>query len=532
MLANVQYEILMCGRCLVRYALLLLFVLLGMAMISNPRSLVADSTREKPAVTSQPIHLTFLQMNDSHAYLDLHQEVFPGPVGPVFRKAGGYARIAAIANQIRQETQGHMLFCDCGDTFYGTYPAQQSKGQVLVPVLNALGLAAMTPHWEFVFGPKRFRELASQLNFPVLAVNIYEKDSGKHIFPACTIIETAGLKVGLIGAASNIVDKTMPPAFSEGLRFTLGREELPPIVKELRDDKKVDLVVLISHLGFPQDMKLLSEVPGVDICLSGHTHNRLYQPVRQGKTIIIQSGCHGSFLGRLDVQIQDRQVVGFKHQLLEVAADIPPDPQVQSLIDTQMAPYQKQLAEIVGHTKTALHRGTCLESPMDNLLLDALMECAGAQVAFSNGWRYAAPVVPGPIAFNDLNDMIPINPPVSTTKITGKEVLAMLEENLERTFSRDAYDQMGGYVKRCGGMQVHVKLENPPGTRIQKVYIRQQELQPDAVYLAAFVTEQGVPARYGRDRRQLPVHAVDALKEYLAKHDPVMVEPRNSFIVE
>jgi S-sulfosulfanyl-L-cysteine sulfohydrolase len=82
--------------------------------------------------------------------------------------------------------------------------------------------------------------------------------------------EISGLQIGLVGIASNIVGKTMPPSYSEGLEFTLGREELPPIIDVLRAQERVDLIIFISHLGFPQDMKLLSEVQGIDICLSGH----------------------------------------------------------------------------------------------------------------------------------------------------------------------------------------------------------------------------------------------------------------------
>ena len=195
-----------------------------------------------------------------------------------------------------------------------------------------MGIDAMTPHWEFVFGPKRFRELAKQLNYPVLAINIYEKDSGQRVFPPYMMKEVGGLKLGIIGIASNIVDKTMPPAYSEGLRFTLGREELPGFVQEVRQKENADLVIVISHLGFPQDIKLLSEVPGVDVCLSGHTHNRLYQPALAGKTIVIQSGCQGSFVGRLDLTVQAGQITDCKHKLIEVSSDLTSDPAVESII--------------------------------------------------------------------------------------------------------------------------------------------------------------------------------------------------------
>ncbi len=198
-----------------------------------------------------------------------------------------------------------------------------------------------------------------------------------------------------MGLACNIVDKTMPPSFSEGLEFTLGREELPAIIDILRNTEKADLVVLISHLGFPQDMKLLSEVPGIDVCLSGHTHNRLYQPAIQDRTLVIQSGCDGSFLGRLDLEIEGGRITGWRHKLLEVEAGIEPDPEIEDLIRREIAPYQKDLSAVAGQTATALNRATMLETTMDNFLLQALQEATGAQLAFSNGWRYGAPVVPG-----------------------------------------------------------------------------------------------------------------------------------------
>src|SRR5690606_12715236 len=105
-----------------------------------------------------------------------------------------------------------------------------------------------------------------------------------------------------------IVDKMMPPHFSEGLYFTLGNEELPDIIQKLRKQDEVDLIVVISHFGFPQEAKLVSEIDGIDILLSGHTHNRMTKPVIINDTILMQSGCHGSFIGRLDVNFVNGKI--------------------------------------------------------------------------------------------------------------------------------------------------------------------------------------------------------------------------------
>jgi len=298
----------------------------------------------------------------------------------------------------------------------------------------------------------------------------------------------------------------------------------------LRAQEKVDLIVLVSHLGFPQEMKLLSEVYGIDVCLSGHTHNRLYKPVFNGKTIVIQSGCHGSFLGRLDLEVDEGQIVDYRHRLIEVEEGLQPDPTVDELIRQGLAPYKNDLSEVVGETATALNRGTCLEATMDNFLLQALRESTGAQLAFSNGWRYGAPILPGKITLNDLYNIIPMNPPVSTVELAGEEIQAMLEENLERTFSCDPYQQMGGFVKRCLGLNVYFKIENPPGHRIQKIFIDDEEVQPGRYYSAAFVTLQGVQQKYGRNRENRSERSIDAMQAYLARHHPLYAELRGTFV--
>ncbi len=474
--------------------------------------------------------LTIVQMNDTHAYFDVHQELFWQGDHAVYRQAGGYARIATIVKQIRAESQGNCLFCDCGDTLHGTYPAFVTQGQAVIPILNSLGLDAMTGHWEFAYGPEVLNQQIAELNYPMLANNVFDKATKKPVFQSHIIKETGGLRIGIIGIASVIVDKTMPPSFSEGIYFTWGKDELPPLIDLLHNKEDVDLIVLLSHLGFTQDMKLLSEVAGIDVCLSGHTHNRLYEPVLNGKTIVIQSGCHGSFLGRLDLEVEGGQVVDYRHQLIEVEATIQPDPIVDDLVKQALAPYKNELGEVVGETTTALNRGTNLETTMDNFLLQALLESTGDQLAFSNGWRYGAPIAPGPVTLNDLYNIIPMNPPVSTVEITGAELMEMLEENLEKTFSSDPYQHMGGYVKRCLGLNVYFKIENPSGLRIQKLFVGNEEIQADKYYSATFVTMQGVPPKYGRNRKDQSKRTIDVLREYLAKHLPVNAELRGTFV--
>jgi 2',3'-cyclic-nucleotide 2'-phosphodiesterase (5'-nucleotidase family) len=476
-------------------------------------------------------NLTIMQLNDTHAYIDLHSEMFVEDGGEHYRNAGGFARIATLFKQAQTQNPGGVLMLDNGDTFHGTLPAVASEGEALIPIVNALGLDAMTAHWEFAYGPAQFEKIVGQLDYPMLAANCFQEGTEELVFPSHTVIERAGLKIGVIGIAAHIVDKTMPPHFSKGIYFTMGSEELPSIIEKLRNKDHVDLVVVLSHFGFPQEVKLADEVDGIDILLSSHTHNRISEPVEVNDTIIIQSGCHGSFIGRLDLEVEQGNILKYRHELIEVAEEIEPDLEMQGLVDTALSPYRESLGDVIGKTQTPLNRYAQLETTMDNLLLQSLLDTSGAELAFSNGWRYGAPVPAGTITMNDLWNIIPTNPPVSMVELTGKELLEMLEENLENTFACDPYQQMGGYIKRCLGMNMFIKVENPKGMRIQELFIGDAPVEKDKSYQATFVTVQGVPKKYGNHRYNLDIHAVDALKQYIEKEGTISAELRGTIQV-
>ena len=105
----------------------------------------------------------------------------------------------------------------------------------------------------------------------------------------------------------------------------------------------------------------------------------------------------------------------------------------------------------------------------------------------------------------------------------------MLEENLERTFSCDPYVQMGGYVKRCLGLTLYFKMENPAGHRIQQLFVGNEDVIPDRYYTAAFVTSQGVPQQYGRNRVNHPERIIEAMQAFLLKNRPLRAEIRGTF---
>ena len=457
--------------------------------------------------------LTILQINDTHSYLELHHEHFYGPDGIEVRQAGGYARLKSLVSSIRKENE-HVLLFDNGDTIHGTYDAVTTKGWNMVPVLKDMAFDAMTFHWDSAYTPANLKDISQAVGYPVLALNVFDKETDKRVFDPYMITEIGGLKVGILGLAANFIDKMMPAPFHEGVYFRLDEEELAGLIEEVRM-QGAELVILLSHNGFNQDIQLLKDVDGIDICLSSHTHNRIHEPVYVNDSVIIQSGSHGSFLGKIELEFDDT-IKRLKHELIEIEPSIEEDEAMKSLIDEALKDNRDKLSEEVGCTKELLHRATSLNATMDDMLLEAMLQASDAQIAFSNGWRYGVPIPPGKITLGELYQIVPMDPPLRRATLTGKEIKDMIEENLEATYSCNPHDQKGGYVKRMRGLTVYIKIENPCQLRVQEILIGREKLDENKDYEVVYITKQGVPfEKYGKDHRDTDVTAVAAMRQLL-----------------
>lgn len=461
--------------------------------------------------------LSIAYLNDVHGYLEPHNELFFEGMEKKVGSAGSYARIMTLVKNIRKENPNTLVF-DGGDTFHGTLPLIESKGEAILPVLKQFGFSAMVGHWDFAYGADQLVKLQQALGYPVLGINVYKSD-GSLLLDPYLLIDVENIKIGVIGICSNIIDKTMPKNFSDGLTVTDGMKELPEAIRAIKD-KGADLVFLLSHNGYPQDIKMLVEIPGIDVCFSAHTHNRLFEPTVVNGSIVIQCGCHGAFLGKLDLLIDHAKIQGYEYELIPITDSIEEDPQISEIVEQIMEPYKYLQTQYIGETTGLLHRYNTMGSSMDDLLLRAVCLAAKTDLAFSNGWRYGAPIPAGKISKWDLYNMIPMNPPVSVVELTGEEIIKMLEQNLERTFSADPMMQMGGYVKRAVGLHVYLRIENPKGSRIQQAFVGDKPLDKNQTYQVAFVTSQGVSEKLGTGRKDLDIDVVEAITNFLHKHNP------------
>lgn len=472
-------------------------------------------------VTRLTIELTILQQNDTHGQILSHPELFYHNSSPLFREVGGLPRMAQLVKEIRRRRQ-NVLFFDGGDVFHGTAPLVLSKGDAMIPILNQMGLDAWVPgNWDFAYGPTRLQDLVAALQFPTVAANV-------SLFTPYQILEVATLRIGIIGLTYPYVDDTMPPAFSEGLTFILGVNELQQHIDILRHQEHANLIVVLSHMGLPLDVHLASQVSSIDVLLSAHTHDRVTSPIVQNGTIIVQSGASSSFLGELVLNIdksspQQAMVVDFRYQLHPLFADqVAEDPSVKETVQQAVAPYLQELERVIGSVGTPLHRMTLQQAPMDTLITDAYLAYTGADLAFSHGWRYGVPILPGSVTMWDMYNIIPTNPELFTMEVDGATILHTLEINLEQVYAPNPFQQKGGYVLRSSGLFMAYKPNNPKGHRIEHIEIQGKSLHRNKLYTVAGAGKQLFKNK--QDRKMLQTHSIDVISEYLSKHPALHVD--------
>lgn len=483
--------------------------------------------------------VTVLLMADTHAALEVHPEIFFDAAGePAFRPAGGYALLASAIRQERAAASNQALLVNVGDTIHGSAVAEWTQGAAIVPIVNALGIDVFVPgNWEFAYGPEVFRQRMRELNAPVTAINLFDRASGQRLFAPSIVKQIGGVKVGVVGVTSVIVESSMAPAFSNGLRFTF-KEALQAEVDRLRRDG-VTIVLLATELGLAQEIRLAKEIEHVDFILGGHTHERTAAPVLEGGTPVIQAGSEGSFLARLVFTVRDGRVAGYEHALLEVTPErYAPDPAVSGLVADARRPFEARLRRIVGRTGTPLFRKGVLESSMDNLIADAVREATGADIGLTNGFRFSYPVPPGPITEEDLFNVFPMDAPIKVGTLTGRQLKAFWEDGFDQVFAADAYGQRGGWGPRASGMTVRVRLGAPKGQRVIAMNVGGVPVADDKRYTVASCDRPGDPVdrlcRFdgASDARVLSTTIQEAMRQYLNKHPVIRPEAEGRIVAE
>ncbi|MCA0327262.1 MAG: thiosulfohydrolase SoxB [Proteobacteria bacterium] len=426
---------------------------------------------------------------EAHAltYLDFEQ------AARRYGKVGGFAHLATLVKRLRASRPGALLL-DGGDTWQGSGTALWTKGQDMVDACKLLGVDVMTGHWEFTLGMERVKEIvekdfAGKVDF--VAQNVKTLDFGDPVFKPYVIKPMNGVPVAVIGQAFPYTPIANPRYMVKDWEFGIQDENMQKVVDEARA-KGAQVVVVISHNGMDVDLKMASRVRGIDAIMGGHTHDGM--PVASviknagGQTLVTNAGSNGKFLGVLDFDVKNGKVADYRYKLLPVFANmLPADKDMDALITKIRSPYEAKLSEQLGVTEGLLYRRGNFNGTGDQLIVDALMEAQGAQIAFSPGFRWGTTLLPGqPITREWLLDMTATTYSYATlTEMKGEMLKTVLEDVADNLFNPDPYYQQGGDMVRVGGLTYACDPTAAQGKRISDMRLKGQPIDAGKNYLVA-----------------------------------------------
>ena len=426
------------------------------------------------AAEAASVDIAIVHTNDTHARLQ--------PIMVDNEQRGGMARVAGLVEVIRLLYPGRVLWLDAGDTTHGTNVANLFYGESVVDVLHAAGVDAMAiGNHDFNYGQDVLRARMAQANYPVLAANIVYTETGDSFAQPYAVFELDGVTVAVIGLSTQDTPIVTHPKNVAGLTFRDPVEVAAELVPQL--DAQADLVVVLSHVGFDEDVRLAREVPGIDVIVGGHSHTQLDEPVQVGDTIIVQANEYGKFLGYLSLTVDDGRVVDYAGRLLPVTADTPVALAIQQRIDEWSAQLDARLDQVVGRSLVDLNGARefvrTQETNLGNLVADILRETVGADIGLTNGGGIRASIAAGDVTLRDIYTVLPFDNVLVGIELTGEQILAALEHSVS------AYPaQLGGFLQ-VSGLTFTFDANRPAGQRVVEVLVGGEPLDPNRVYRVA-----------------------------------------------
>ncbi len=475
---------------------------------------------------------------------------------------GGGASAATIINKVRKQARLNgdvVLLVDAGDFLSNTSDlVRNSHGKAIIEYMNRIGYNAIALGInDFDVLGKEVLRLSAFAHFPFLTANLQVDDSlalQNRVKPY-TIIKQNGLTIGILGITSQSAQYIDHPEKISGLHFISERETAQKAVNALRA-QGCDLVIALANLGLPYDaeeyypvieaqdrqniekksfmnaMDLAHYVQGIDLIFSSRIRRGYNFPWEDPvtHTLCFQNYPSGGNLGVVVAKydLKHKTLSGYDFLakggslLLLTEDEFWPDKQMAIFIDSLQKAYHADPAEILGYTLTTLYRSSQGESPMGDLMADAMLEASGADFAFNNynSMRQDFPI--GPITKQDVVDAFPFANELVVVKVNG----SMLKDLIERSV-------VGSYMGMAiAGGKVVYDPKRPNGNRIVEFKVNGKPLVKDKIYkiaVSAYLAQGNsgmTPLSFLPDNAFTYTGKLvrEAVIEYIKKHSPLNIQ--------
>jgi len=408
-----------------------------------------------------------------------------------YGEVGGFAHLRTLVKKLRGE-MGPSLLIDGGDTWQGSGTAYWTRGQDMVGACNLLGVDVMTGHWEFTYQDDEVIKNVKDFNGDFVCQNVFVKDdaafdykhedfegyneSTQRAFKPYTMKDLGGVRVAVIGQAFPYTPIANPQRFIPDWSFGIRESEMQNTVDMVREKEKPDLVIVISHNGMDVDLKMASQVTGIDAIFGGHTHDGIPQPTvvsnKAGKTLVTNAGSNGKFLGVMQFDVKNGKLQDFRYRLVPIFSKmLEADKEMQAYIDDVRKPYLKTLTEELAVAESTMYRRGNFNGTFDQIICDALRVVNGAQISLSPGFRWGTTVPGGQVITmeNVMDQTCLTYPETYVREMAGSELKLILEDVADNIFNTDPYYQQGGDMVRLGGLDYTIDPHKGISKRITEM---------------------------------------------------------------
>ncbi len=437
---------------------------------------------------------------------DVHGRLLPFEDGKNSETVGGAARRIQLIKEIKSSNP-NVIVLDGGDTAATGTLYKFFYGESDIKLMNLAGYtAAAIGNHEFDSGFQKLKELTDAASFPFLSANITvkgEKELNNKI-KKYIIKEVNGCKIGIIG----ITTDDLKSLVVNGDKINV-KNEIKTVKKYTKKlQKSTDFLIVLSHSGYDEDIKIAQEAPQVDLIVGGHSHTFLDKPKvitheDNSKTLIVQDGEYGKYLGGLDITAENGKILDFNSRMISIDKTVAEDKEASELADIYAKKAQVLTNEIIGITQVPIDtRKEIIRTALANsgkLILDAVELTLiknnikpDVILLNSGGIRSNKILKAGKITTGDIIEMFPFDNKIITAKLTGKDIKSILE-----TSSRQLPKPNPAFVQ-SKGISYNVDLSASPqelsdnlskivkeGSRVSNIKINGQPLIEENYYTVA-----------------------------------------------
>lgn len=469
----------------------------------------------------ETVKIVLLHTNDIHGHIYPYEDarIAPGP-----EKIGGFEYLSTLIKKERAENPDALLL-DGGDIAQGSLYSNLAYGIPVIELMNTAGYDCLAPgNHDFDWGAEKLSGMINAATFPVIAANVIERKSGNFIPGTKPYIlkDINGIRIGIIGIACTDTTVLSPECSKEKYNFLSAEETLKCYIPVLKQIHKADLIMVISHLGYREDVKLADMVSDIDIIVGAHSHTALKEPVMKNNTIIIQAGCYLTYLGKTELEVdkEKKKIISYRGELIKILdSQIEPDMEVKALLDKYKEKYKSFGEKVIGEASVELTKSNTKECNLGNLIADIMRITGEADIALINTGGIREDIPAGPVTIEKIYGVYPFENMLISMDLKGKYI----KEIIETTFN-------GSHaILQVSGLKIKYDFSKPGREKTVEILVNNQPLDDEKIYrvtTADFLAIGGdgyESFKKGENLQNImPIR--DSIIKYFQDHSPVSAE--------